>query len=265
MEYKIGEVSKILNISKEMIRYYEKQGILKPSRKEDNNYRTYSVMDVFLLMEIIRYQSIHFGIKDISELLNEHYLENYAQHLYQYYQEIDQDIIKKILLKERVKELAERIETCKFNLGKYWVKNVPAYQLVFLTNGRGDDYDKLQISIENRNLLFSKERMVYVESMVLFEKEKETWWYGMEERYIESLQLSFKDEKYLKKQLCLCTMIDMGEIGCFNRNQLENILNEIKDEYQIVGTPRGIIVGRGYEGENFQRIMEIQIPIALKH
>ena len=27
MEYKIGEVSKILNISKEMIRYYEKQGI----------------------------------------------------------------------------------------------------------------------------------------------------------------------------------------------------------------------------------------------
>ena len=29
MEYKIGEVSKILNISKEMIRYYEKQGILK--------------------------------------------------------------------------------------------------------------------------------------------------------------------------------------------------------------------------------------------
>lgn len=33
MEYKIGEVSKILNISKEMIRYYEKQGILKPSRK----------------------------------------------------------------------------------------------------------------------------------------------------------------------------------------------------------------------------------------
>ena len=247
MEYKIGEVSKILNISKEMIRYYEKQGILKPARIGVNNYRTYSVMDVFLLMEIIRYQSIHFGIKDISELLNEHYLENYAQHLYQYYQEIDQDIIKKILLKERVKELAERSETCKFNLGK------------------GDDYDKLQISIENRNLLFSKERMVYVESMVLFEKEKETWWYGMEERYIESLQLSFKDEKYLKKQLCLCTMIDMGEIGCFNRNQLENILNEIKDEYQIVGTPRGIIVGRGYEGENFQRIMEIQIPIALKH
>lgn len=28
MEYKIGEVSKILNISKEMIRYYEKKGAL---------------------------------------------------------------------------------------------------------------------------------------------------------------------------------------------------------------------------------------------
>ena len=50
-----------------------------------------------------------------------------------------------------------------------------------------------------------------------------------------------------------------------DNKKTENILNEIKDEYQIVGTPRGIIVGRGYEGENFQRIMEIQIPIALKH
>ena len=68
MEYKIGEVSKILNISKEMIRYYEKQGILKPSRKEDNNYRTYSVMDLFLLKEIILYQSIQIRIKDITEL-----------------------------------------------------------------------------------------------------------------------------------------------------------------------------------------------------
>lgn len=265
MEYKIGEVSRILNISKEMIRYYEKQGILKPSRKEDNNYRTYSVMDVFLLMEIIRYQSIHFGIKDISKLLNEHYLENYSQYLYHYYQEIDQDIIKKILLKERVKELAEKIETCKYNIAKYWVKNVPAYQLVFLTSGKGDRYEKLQLLDENRNQLFSKERMVYVESMVLFEEEKETWWYGMEEKYVQALNLSFKDKKLLDEQMCLCTMIDMGEIGEFDRKKINDFLNNTKKEYQIVGIPRGIIVGRGYEGDKFQRIMEIEIPIALKH
>lgn len=265
MEYKIGEVSRILNISKEMIRYYEKQGILKPSRKEDNNYRTYSVMDVFLLMEIIRYQSIHFGIKDISKLLNEHYLENYSQYLYHYYQEIDQDIIKKILLKERVKELAEKIETCKYNIAKCWVKNVPAYQLVFLTSGKGDHYEKLQLLDENRNQLFSKERMVYVESMVLFEEEKETWWYGMEEKYVQALNLSFKDKKLLDEQMCLCTMIDMGEIGEFDRKKINDFLNNTKKEYQIVGIPRGIIVGRGYEGDKFQRIMEIEIPIALKH
>ena len=35
-----------LYISKEMIRYYEKQGILKPSRKEDNNY-----FDKLIVME----------------------------------------------------------------------------------------------------------------------------------------------------------------------------------------------------------------------
>ena len=42
--------------------------------------------------------------------------------------------------------------------------------------------------------------MVYVESMVLFEREEKLG--GMEwKRYIESLQLSFKDEKYLREAI----------------------------------------------------------------
>lgn len=266
MEYKIGEVSKILNISKEMIRYYEKQGILKPSRKEDNNYRTYSVMDVFLLMEIIRYQSIHFGIKDISVLLSNHYIEKYSQYLHDYYQEIDQDIMKKILLKERVKDLAERIETCQYNIAKYWIKKIPSYQLVFLTSGQGDRYEKIELLDENRNLLFSKERMVYVESIVLFDDQKETWWYGIQNQYVQALDLTLRDVYQLNEQTCLCTMIDMGEIGEFNRDKLNPIFEYIKENgYQVSGIPRGIIIGRGYEGKKFQRIMEIQIPIVIKH
>lgn len=35
MEYNIKEVSNILNISREMIRYYEKKGMISPKRKEE--------------------------------------------------------------------------------------------------------------------------------------------------------------------------------------------------------------------------------------
>lgn len=55
MNYKIGEVSKMFNISKEMLRYYEKKGVLHPKRIDENNYRVYDEMDIFLLFEIVQY------------------------------------------------------------------------------------------------------------------------------------------------------------------------------------------------------------------
>ncbi len=42
MEYKISEIARLFNISKEMVRYYEKCGVISPKRSEDNNYRVYT-------------------------------------------------------------------------------------------------------------------------------------------------------------------------------------------------------------------------------
>ena len=39
--YSIGEVSTLLNLSRDMIRYYEKQGAIRASRGAENNYRRY--------------------------------------------------------------------------------------------------------------------------------------------------------------------------------------------------------------------------------
>lgn len=47
-ELRIGDVSKMLQISDQMIRYYEKKGIIHPKRSEDGKYRIYSMADVFM-------------------------------------------------------------------------------------------------------------------------------------------------------------------------------------------------------------------------
>ena len=49
--YSIGEVSTLLNLSRDMIRYYEKQGAIRASRGAENNYRRYDSMEVFWLLE----------------------------------------------------------------------------------------------------------------------------------------------------------------------------------------------------------------------
>lgn len=50
MKYFVGDLARILNLSSEMIRYYEKMEMFKPHRQEDSNYRIYSAKDVILLV-----------------------------------------------------------------------------------------------------------------------------------------------------------------------------------------------------------------------
>ena len=47
MKYTIGEVANFLHLSRDMIRYYEKRGVIVSERNESNNYRTYDNMAVF--------------------------------------------------------------------------------------------------------------------------------------------------------------------------------------------------------------------------
>ncbi|MDO4415156.1 MAG: MerR family DNA-binding transcriptional regulator [Erysipelotrichaceae bacterium] len=42
-EYSICELSELLGISREMVRYYEKCGAISLSRNNENNYRIYVV------------------------------------------------------------------------------------------------------------------------------------------------------------------------------------------------------------------------------
>ena len=49
---KIKELENILSITRSNIRFYEKQGLFSPERK-DNNYREYTERDIDLLKKII--------------------------------------------------------------------------------------------------------------------------------------------------------------------------------------------------------------------
>lgn len=262
MFYSIGDVSKILNISKEMIRYYEKQGALKPARQEDNNYRSYSTMDVFFLMEMIRYQSLGLNITEINKLLLENYMQHYSNYLSNYYQKLEKEVIFKITLKDRIKEMADRAKTSQLNLNHYWFKEVEEHELVFLCKGKNDNYGVIELKKENRDILFLNQNFTFYESMVVFNETDENWYYAINTHYKNNLNIKMSDTIKQKKQLCICTMIDMSEIGCFNRKLLAPVLKYVEDHHMIIdGQIRGIIVCRGYQNDKYQRIMEIQVPI----
>ena len=77
--YTIGEISKIVNISANALRYYDEIGLLKPSlTKSDNQYRYYSasqIKDITFIIELKQYGFTLYEIKELMRNRNNHKLK----------------------------------------------------------------------------------------------------------------------------------------------------------------------------------------------
>lgn len=68
--YSIGEVSKICNLSKKTLRYYDEMGILCPDKvSEENNYRYYSKRTMLSVPIIRYYKQTGFKLDEMKQFL----------------------------------------------------------------------------------------------------------------------------------------------------------------------------------------------------
>src|SRR5690606_20615170 len=67
--YTIGEISKIYDIGRDSLRYYEEIGILNPSR-DKNGYRLYKMQDIWKLNVIKDLKNLDFTMKQIKKYLD---------------------------------------------------------------------------------------------------------------------------------------------------------------------------------------------------
>ncbi len=66
---RIQELEKELNISRSNIRFYEKEGLINPPRKE-NGYREYSEEDIAKLKKIIIFRKLGITVADIKSIFD---------------------------------------------------------------------------------------------------------------------------------------------------------------------------------------------------
>jgi DNA-binding transcriptional MerR regulator len=72
--YSIQEVSRLLQIPKDTLRYYDRKGIVSPSR-EENRYRRYSKNELIDLMNIQILQYADFTLEEIKGKFHFHRME----------------------------------------------------------------------------------------------------------------------------------------------------------------------------------------------
>jgi DNA-binding transcriptional MerR regulator len=66
----IGKVARRVGVRPSAIRYYERQGMLRPNLRSSNGYRFYSDDMVNLLLFVKRTQSLGITLKEIKPLLD---------------------------------------------------------------------------------------------------------------------------------------------------------------------------------------------------
>jgi len=136
--YTIGEISKIVRISANALRYYDEIGLFKPIvTKSDNQYRYYSdaqVKDILLIMELKQYG---FTLIEIKELIQNRTNQKFRQMLEQKRIELNNKMLEikcsSILLEKRIFEIINEEEL-----------NVKSKKILIV-----DDLELVRIMIKN--------------------------------------------------------------------------------------------------------------------
>ena len=69
-EYRIGDMARIVGMSADGLRFYEKKGVIHAKKKE-NGYRYYSEKDLYRLMNIAYHRRMNASLDDIEEMMSE--------------------------------------------------------------------------------------------------------------------------------------------------------------------------------------------------
>lgn len=104
MRYRIGELADLFGMTKEGVRYLERQGIIRSERDAENGYRYFSREEIIRLKQIRRYQGFGFSLEEAKQLVCETPKE---------------DILEKLAQKQReLSETAKQIERMQCFLAK---------------------------------------------------------------------------------------------------------------------------------------------------
>lgn len=126
MQYKIGDVAKLLGITTEAIRYYEEQGIISPVKSQTSGYRYYGVWDIHLLIRTRVYRQFGCSLAEAAELINHSKVDDIVDTLAQKEQAIEAEIFWKMNLLKHIRHLQALVRDANAMVGRYRLEYSPA-------------------------------------------------------------------------------------------------------------------------------------------
>ena len=268
MKYQIGQVAKLLDISAQGLRLYEKEGIVLPNR-EESGYRTYTRLDITSLLRARSYQKYGFSLQQVKELINTddiHYLhDEYLNH---------EEVLRKSILMQqlelkRLTYTRQLINTFPENLWKIQIEERPAlYRFEYMCDDHllidEKQYPILQKWISYAPLAFSSVR----NDWKALENKKDIYYSGIAilKEDAEALEINelIEQADYLKSLPCLTTIVQVKDEKHLPFDYLDHVFKYIHDnQIKVIGDPISESIISYNKQNNYTRIRKIWIPIQI--
>lgn len=268
MLYKIGDVAKILGVSTDTIRHYEKLGLVKPVMRTENDYRYFDYHDVNQLMTLKWLRGFDFPLETISEMLD---VADYHE-LHQFFlsreAQLEEEIARAQRLLERSREHRDALSRIEQHLNRIDIAIRPAY--FWFTNRNFQSFDRTpesqSLSRELSAMMPFTHRYfdISLEELRIPGNSRFQWGMSCDARYWEEMHAAMPQEEgvhYVGPTRCLHTIIKANDNG-FTTDDLAPMLRYgTRRGLPLVSPATGVLLTDVKGETRFDGYFEIWIPI----
>lgn len=271
MLYKIGEVAKLLGISSETVRYYEREGVIQSQViDQDSGYRYYEALDINALMRVRMYRNCGFTLREAKELLNNCTLDEIADRLKNKMTDIQAAVDWNKKLLDSTGRMVEINHSAEEMLWACRIENNPAlYRFCYQIKDILID----DLSIKKRVYEWT-EKMPVVMPAPFFAKEdilagNENFAFGLcvmeEDAAYLHIDPSTPGIEYVPSRPCVYTMISASEGKLLHSGMFQHVLQYMREnDLELDGDAVGRTVSTIHRSTTQERIHQVWIPFVKK-
>ena len=129
--YTIHEIAKLLGISTDAIRLYEKEGLVTPVHDPQNGYRYYETLDIQRIMGIYLYRQLGVSLAEIKELLSATSLPEVADSFSTLIMNTESEIACLQKKLEKIRFMKQHLENLNQGFHTYRILELPDLYLLY--------------------------------------------------------------------------------------------------------------------------------------
>ncbi|KHS55495.1 MULTISPECIES: MerR family transcriptional regulator [Terrisporobacter] len=265
--YKTGELSKIYKLGRDSIKYYEKLGLLNPTR-DTNSYRMYTIKDICNLNLIRELRTLDFSMQRIKEYIENRNISTTRKMLLEEIELIEKKVedlnSHKESLKKRLCSIDKCIEHTTFN----------RIELLYMNKRKTLTVDSNESFAENNDYLIQKLSDKFEDKFYILGNSN----FGA---VFDSKSISNGIYNYYKHTFCLVDddasdynfVLDEGYYVTYtykgDYNQYEQVFDMLYkfidiNKYTVLGDPIEIYKIDVYETAlEDEYVTQVQIPVKL--